>query len=321
MKRAIVFLGLTFVCCVFGLLVFVKNFLPNVGDPEGLKIVGTPERIARGNYLANNVAACMDCHSTRDWTKFSGPLIKGSLGKGGEIFAQEFGFPGRYVSKNITPFGVGDWTDGELLRAISTGVNKDGKALFPIMPHPNYGKMDKEDLIAIIAYIRTLEPIEYVPEVSESDFPMNFIINTIPKKANFSRIPSTTDQIAYGSYLFNVAACNECHTKQEKGKAIKGMELAGGFEFPLGSGGIVRSANISPDMKTGIGSWSEQLFVSKFKMFDSKNFDALDVEAGKFNTVMPWTMYGNMTEEDLKAIFAYIKTRKPIKNKVVKFTE
>lgn len=321
MKRAIVFLGLTIVCCVLGLLVFVKNFLPNVGESEDLKIVATPELIERGNYLANNVAACMDCHSTRDWTKFSGPIVKGSIGKGGEIFSREFGFPGRYVSKNITPFGVGDWTDGELLRAISTGVNKDGKALFPIMPHPNYGKMDKQDLIAIIAYIRNLESIEYTPEESVSDFPMNFIINTIPKKASFSIKPSKTDQIAYGAYLFNIAACSECHTKQDKGQVIKGMELAGGFEFPLGSGGIVRSANITPDMKTGIGTWSEQLFVSKFKMFGSTNFNAPNVEAGKFNTVMPWTMYGNMTEEDLKAIFAYIKTCKPIKNEVVRFTE
>jgi mono/diheme cytochrome c family protein/cytochrome c2 len=321
MKKIIKIILCFVVLAISGLLLFVSFALPNVGDDEYTNIEKTKERLERGKYLANSVSVCMDCHSKRDWDKFSGPLVQGTLGQGGEVFDQKYGFPGTYYSRNITPAGIGNWTDGEILRAISSGVDKKGKALFPIMPHPNFGKMDKEDLLSIIVYLRSLEPIvNQVPD-SKSDFPMNFIINTIPTKATFSNRPSEKDIVNYGSYLFNAASCNECHTKQEKGAKIVGMELAGGFEFPLVSGGIVRSANITPDDATGIGKWTELMFVNKFKSFTDSTYVPHKIQKGNFNTVMPWTMYGTMKESDLKAIYAYLKTVKPIKNEIIKFSE
>src|ERR1051325_10490110 len=89
MKRILKIVGYTIVILVIvvaGLLVYVKTALPNVGDPENLTIEYTPARIERGKYLANSVCVCMDCHSTRDFTKFSGPLVEGTLGKGGDRF-------------------------------------------------------------------------------------------------------------------------------------------------------------------------------------------------------------------------------------------
>lgn len=314
-----VFVGLILVVIV-GLL-FVRLALPNVGKPEYLKVDASPERIARGKYLANSVAVCVDCHSERDWSKYSGPFIPGTMGKGGEIFDQKLGFPGSFYARNITPYGIGDWSDGEILRAISAGVSKDGSALFPVMPHPNYGKMDKEDLISIIAYLRTLKSIKNDVPKSKADFPMNFIINTIPQKASFSKIPDTKNAVLYGEYLYNAAACSECHTKKDKGKAVAGMELAGGFEFPMPTGGVVRSANITPDKETGIGNWTEQEFVSRFSLYADSTFVPVKVKKGDVNTIMPWTMYGKMKAEDLKAIYAYLKTIKPIKNEVVKFSK
>src|SRR4051812_17959316 len=115
MKRIIKWSLLTIVLGISGLLLFVSFGLPNVGEPEYLKIDRTKERLERGEYLANSVSVCMDCHSKRDWNKFSGPLTLGTLGQGGEIFNQKFGFPGEYYSKNITPSGIGNWTDGEIL--------------------------------------------------------------------------------------------------------------------------------------------------------------------------------------------------------------
>src|SRR6202012_5065901 len=112
------------------------------------------EKIERGRYLANYVTVCMDCHSTRDWSKFSGPLKEGTLGQGGELFNQKFGFPGTYYSRNITPEGISRYTDGELFRLITTGVTKEGKPMFPVMPYPYYGKMDPDDIMCVIAYIR-----------------------------------------------------------------------------------------------------------------------------------------------------------------------
>ncbi len=302
---------------IAAILIYVKLVLPQVGDPEEITIDYTPERYERGKYLANNVAVCIDCHSERDWSLFSGPLVPGTEGQGGEIFDQSMGFPGKFVARNITQFKLREWTDGEILRAITTGVSRDGKALFSIMPHANYGKMDREDIHSIITYIRTLPPIEKEVDPSVPDFPMNFILNTIPKKASFTPMPSKGDKENYGRYLVNTASCFECHTKQEKGKFI-GEHFAGGFEFKFPDGSILQSANITPH-KTGIGSWSKKDFILRFKLYADSGFVAHKVNPGEFQTPMPWTFYANMTEEDLGSIYDYLQTLKPVDQVVTIF--
>lgn len=302
------------------ILCYVKFFLPNVGKAQTMAIERTPERIARGKYLANHVTNCMDCHSKRDWTRFAGPATEGTIGMGGDLFDEKFGFPGRYYAKNITPEGISHYTDGELFRVITTGVNKEGEAMFPVMPYHYYGQMDQEDIKSIIAYVRTLKPIKNVVPNSTSDFPMNFIINTIPHKANFTKIPAKTEVVNYGKYIANAAACVECHTKFEKGSLVAGTEFGGGRDFPFPDGSVVHSSNISPDKETGLGDWTEKMFLDLFHSRSDSTTLNTKLKPGDFNTMMPWTMYGKMTDEDLSAIFAYLKTIKPIKNKVVSFT-
>ncbi len=319
MKKIISYIVLAIVLVIVGFVSYIKFALPNVGAPENIKVESTPELVQRGSYLANSVCACMDCHSKRDWSLFAAPLVASTFGAGGEEFNQKYGFPGQFYSKNITPYALKDWTDGEILRAISSGVNKKGTALFPVMPHASYGKMDREDLYAIIAYLRTLKPIESTVPASVPDFPMSLIINTIPTKAEFSKRPAPSDLIAYGKYLLTSASCSDCHTKQDKGKPIAGMEFAGGFEFPLPSGGTVRSANITRDKETGIGDWTEADFVNRFKVYADSTYVPLKINKGDFNTYMPWMLYSTMTTNDLKAMFAYLKTIPPVKNKVEKF--
>lgn len=304
---------------VIGFLTYVKVALPDVGPPPDIKIVATAEKIERGSYLAHHVTLCMDCHSTRDWSYFSGPMVAGTEGKGGETFDQKFGFPGKYVAPNITPFNLKDWTDGEIFRAVTSGVSKDGRALFPIMPHLLYGQLDKNDIESIIAFIRTLKPIENNTEVSSSDFPMNFIINTIPKKPSFTTIPPQSDQLSYGKYIATASGCMECHTKQVNGKIV-GQPYAGGFEFMLPGNTVVRSANITPDKETGIGTWTNQQFVERFKMYSDSVYANVKVEPGTFQTTMPWTMYAGMHQEDLSALFIYLQSLPPINNAVEKFT-
>ncbi len=302
------------------ILGYIKFALPNIKAAPYFKVEAIPERIARGEYLANHVAVCIDCHSTRDWSRFSGPPTAGTLGKGGDVFDQKFGFPGVYYAKNITPEGISRYSDGELFRTITTGVDKEGRAMFPVMPFHYYGQMDEEDIKSIIAYIRTLTPIKsQVPE-SKSDFPMNFIINTIPHEASFTKLPPKTDVVNYGKYLTNAASCVECHTKFENGSLVAGTEFGGGREFPFPDGSIVRAANISSDEETGIGGWDDETFVSLFKAHSDSATLNTKLNPGEFNSIMPWTMFGKMNDEDLKAIFAYLKTVKPISNNVVKFT-
>jgi mono/diheme cytochrome c family protein len=303
-----------------GILLYVRFALPKVGDSPFLKVELTPERVARGEYLANHVAVCIDCHSQRDWSRFSGPPKEGTLGMGGDVFNQKFGFPGVYYAKNITPAGIGRYTDGELFRVITTGVSREGKALFPVMPYHNYGQMDEEDILSIIAYIRTLKPIKNEVPESVSDFPMNFIINTIPARAKLTKIPARSDTVAYGKYLVNAAACIDCHTPFSKGKYAEGMEYAGGREFPFPSGAVVRSVNLTPDPETGLGRWDEELFIETFRSHSDSLTLATLLGPADMNSIMPWTMYGKMKEEDLKAIFAYLRSVTPVKNKVIRFS-
>jgi hypothetical protein len=306
---------------IAGLLAYVKFALPKVDPATDLKIELTPERIARGSYLANHVTVCMDCHSTRDWSKFTGPIKEGTLGMGGDKFDETMGFPGVYYAKNITPAGISRYTDGELFRVISTGVTKEGRAMFPVMPYPYYGKMDPEDIKSIIAYLRSLPAIRNEVPESKSNFPMNFIINTIPKNAEPQKIPSKSDKVSYGSYLVNAAGCIECHTQVEKGQIIKELMFSGGREFQFPDGSILRTANITPDQETGIGKWSEQEFIKKFKSYSDSAYVLPQIAPGEFNSVMPWTMYTGMKEEDLSAIYAYLRTIPAKKNTVVKFSK
>jgi cytochrome c2 len=318
LKVIFIILGIV-VIGLAGLLSYVKLALPKVAEAEELKIDYTPERIEHGKYLAHHVMVCMDCHSKRDYSKFTAPIVPGTFGSGGELFGKEMGFPGDFYAPNLTPYHLKDWTDGELFRAITTGVSKDGHALFPVMPYTMYGKIDKEDIYDIIAYIRTLEPIQNEVPPSAPEFPMNFIINTIPGDAEFSTKPAKEELVEYGKYLVTSAACSECHTQREKGEPLPGMDLAGGFEFAFPDGTKVRSLNITPDKATGIGSWTEEQFIRKFKSFSDSSFVAHELKPGDFKTVMPWSYYGAMKEEDLKAIFAYLQTIPAVENKVQKF--
>ncbi|GAB2592777.1 c-type cytochrome [Spirosoma areae] len=300
---------------IAGLLAYVKLALPNVGDAPTFKVEATPKRIARGEYLANHVTVCMDCHSTRDYSLFSAPVVPGTLGKGGELFNQQMGFPGSFTSKNITPFGIGNWTDGEIYRAVTTGVSRDGHAFFPVMPYPYYGKMNDEDVQSIIAYVRTLKPIDNKPADSNADFPFNFILNTIPKKAEPMPVPDPNDEMATGKYLVMIAGCVECHTQVEKGQIIQEKAFSGGRDFKLPAGTLY-TPNITPDKETGIGAWTKEAFIARFRAYADSSYKPQKVGPKDFQTLMPWTMYGGMNEQDLGAIYTYLMSLKPIRNKV-----
>jgi cytochrome c553 len=313
---------LVLLVAVGGLLYFNATF-PKVDKPKDLHVERTPERIERGRYLAHDVAGCIDCHSERDWSKYGGPLIPGTEGKGGMMFNETVAnVPGTIYARNITPAGIGDWTDGELFRTITTGVNKQGKALFPLMPYMHYRNMSEEDLYSIIAYIRTLKPIENKVPERNLNFPINLIVNTIPMNApeTFPSIPAHSDSIAYGGYLVNAAACLDCHSKLEKGQITPGMEFAGGFRFCLPGGKCVTSANITPDEETGIGLLTREAFLDKFRFYRQEAARNTPVTADGNQTVMPWTQFQALSDDDLAAMYAYLRTLKPVKNKIERFS-
>jgi hypothetical protein len=244
----------------------------------------------------------------------------GSHGRGGERFDRETaGVPGTLFASNITPAGIGEWTDGELLRAMRSGVSRDGRPLFPLMPYPVFAKLAEDDALAIVSYIRSLPAISHDVPASSLEFPMNLIVRTIPgHPAAFGKRPSPADKVAYGEYVATIAGCSECHTPlDDQGQPVAGMTFAGGNQFRLPPSNYrVRTANITPDADTGIGSWTEPQFVDKFKAFEQPDLRVLSDDEQRQNTAMPWTMYAGMSREDLSAIYAYLRSQKPVVHRV-----
>jgi mono/diheme cytochrome c family protein len=303
---------------IVGLGLYAYTMKPDVGDAPDIKINATPEMIERGRYLANGFAACMECHSEKDMSKFAGPIIPGTEGKGGMDFGEG---AGKIFAKNITSdkeTGVGSWTDGELFRAITMGVDKNGEPLGPMMPYMYYRTMDEEDIKAIIAYIRTLAPIKNAVPQHELNFPVNLIFRMLPDKPAFVKLPGDAEKIKLGEYYSG--SCFACHTPKGSSGPDTEKMFSGGVEYPLPDGSIVRSPNITPDKETGIGNWTKQQFIDRFKFYAKPENKNVSVKHGEFNTVMPWLLFAGLKDEDLGNVYDYLMTQKPIKNTVVKFS-
>ena len=288
------------------------------------KIEATPERLARGRYVVEHVADCLGCHSAYVLA-FSMPVKPGSEGSGGYIFDEKLGFPGRVAAQNITPdeqYGLGKWTDGEILRAIREGVDRNGDALFPMMPYEHFRSMSDEDAKAVVAYIRTLKPIHSGVPDKKLNFPLNFIVKFIPKPLDAPVAhPDPKDSVAYGKYLSTIGGCHECHTPHDDhNKLIAGKDFSGGWEMS-GPWGRNYTANITPMPYTFVGRATREEFISRFKAFASLTAENAPQAKPGHNTVMPWISFAGMTDQDLGAIYDYLKTVKPIDNKINPFPD
>jgi mono/diheme cytochrome c family protein len=315
MKRVLkllpyVFLGLFAVLCLA--ITFTIGWRPFFG-PKARTLTSrtfdrTPERRARGEYLVENLG-CFDCHGQHDWTKHDAPLIEGTKGVGPADFKLA-GLPGRVVPPNITPdaeTGAGNWSDDQLARAIREGIGHDGRALFPFMPYSAFRHSSDEDLASVIVYLRSIPPVKKALPKTEIIFPVKYLIRSVPEPIN-SPVPQPdlSTPVKRGQYLVTIAACSDCHSPQVKGQPIAGVEFGGGFVLD-GPWGRVASANITPD-PSGISYYNEALFLEAMRTGI--------VRARKLNQIMPWWDFRGLTDEDLKAIFAYLQTLKPVKHRV-----
>lgn len=268
----------------------------------------TQARMERGQYLASGVVLCLECHSETDWDKPGAPFVEGSIG-GGEIFPLE-GLPGRVVASNISPdkeTGAGDWTDEDFYRAITQGIGKDGRALFPLMPSMFYRNMSDEDIASIIVYVRSIDPVEHELPKTELPEEVRATLQPLPPKEP-GPAPDLSDPAKRGAYLANAAICVLCHTApQPNGAPQDGMAFAGGWliEGPWGS---VASANITPDA-SGISYYDEEIFLDTMRTGKVKKVREL-------NSLMPVRIYHHMNDEDLKDIFAFLKTLPAIVHRV-----
>ncbi len=300
---------------VVGILAVVVKFFvlsPASRPPPDVKAPSSPEAIARGKYLVEHVTGCTGCHSPIDESKPGDPPVPGKVGAGRD-FGPMGEAPFRLRSHNLTPdpeTGIGNWTDGEVLRAMREGVGKDGHALFPQMPWQTYGRaLPDDDALAIIAYLRTLPAVKNDPGKTEVKFPVSMFIRGLPKPLASSPPPAPTEKLARGRWLLDVCSCHDCHDgKNARMENIPGRELSGGMKFPVPGKGEVYAANITSDKATGLGSYSDEDI--KRALTDGKN------KAGRYLYVMPWSYYAGMTDADKDALIAALREVPPIANMV-----
>jgi hypothetical protein len=268
----------------------------------------TPARLERGRYLVTAVNGCLSCHSELDWESPGFPVKAGTEGAGRAWTREGLPF---VTAPNITPdpeTGAGTWTDDMLARSIREGIGHDGRTLFPLMPYSQYRSMSDEDLASIVVYLRTLPAVKHTLPATSVPFPVSRLIHELPQPI-FSPVtaPDRRDTTAYGDYLTRLGACRDCHTPVDaRHQPIASLEFSGGFEL-AGPYGRVASRNLTTD-PSGIPYYDAGLFVEVMRTGM--------VKARKVHDAMPWQAFRGQTDGDLRAIFAFLQTVRPVRHRV-----
>jgi len=265
----------------------------------------TPERLERGRYLVEARHGCVFCHSERDWNAPGAPPRADRLGAG-VVWTVE-GMPWLTAS-NLTPdpeTGIGKVSDDAIVRAVREGIGLDGRALFALMPYQDFRRIPDEDMASIVVYLRSLRPVRNPLPKTRLPFPLSLIMRGVPAPLDGPvAAPDLSTPEKRGEYVLRTSACHHCHTPMKNGQFEMALDMAGGNPYPSPEGTIA-ATNLTLD-PTGIGNYDEATFVTVMK-------------TGKFGTlhpIMPWALYSHMEEPDLKAIFAYLRTLKPVSHVV-----
>jgi len=253
--------------------------------PEERIVIPTDRAsIERGRHLATTIGQCVDCHGDN---------------LAGRVFLDSPGVA-RLSSANLTSGsgGVGaTFTDADWVRALRHGVGPNGKPLL-IMPAQNFTALSAEDLGALIAYVKSVPPVDHVPEPSDVQILGRALflagqINAlsaeeIDHRAAVPAAPAMGAAAEYGRYLVRVGGCADCH----------GPHLAGG-PIPGTPPDIPPAANITPGGE--ISAWSDAEFIETMRTGVNPSNHAL-------NTFMPWKFIGRLSDDELRAIYLYLKT-------------
>ena len=288
-------------------ITFTVGWRPVIGAKQrpltSRKFDATSNRMRRGEYLVHGVMGCMTCHSKYDENAETPVMLSkegaGSIFEEGSI---------RLVVPNITSdpeTGIGKWSDDAIARAIREGIAVDGRTLVPVMPYELFRHMSDEDLASVVVFIRSLPPVHSELPQTRLPFLLTRLMQSAPRPVTEPvPEPDRSTPTRQGAYLAEMAHCRDCHTPlNPKFQPIPGMEMAGGN--PIGK--EVVSANLTPD-PSGIPYYDAPLFLAVMRTGY--------VGARKLKQVMPWWVYRNMTDDDLKALFAYLQALKPVHHAV-----
>ncbi len=255
--------------------------------------------VERGGYLVSAIMTCQNCHTPK------GPGGVPQFDKdlsGGLTFDEP---PFKVTASNITQdreTGIGAWSDDDIKKALVKGVRPNGVPLAAIMPTDFYEILTPRDLNAVVAYLRTVKPVkaQTPTPVYRAAVPRN-----IPPGAEkpFSDA-SMNDKVKKGFYLVTIGHCMECHTPMKQHAADYRDSLgAGGREFP-GPWGKSVSRNITSHKEKGIGAWTDAEIKRAITHGVSR-------DGGKLKPPMGFEFYAKMTQADLDAIVAYLRTVPP----------
>ncbi len=255
------------------------------------------EKIERGRYVAV-LGDCVACHTVLGGKPFAGGV------------ALETPF-GKLVGPNITPdmeTGIGSWTEADFQRMMHEGRGKDGVRLYPAMPYPAYTKVTPEDVSALWAYFRTIEPVKNQVNSNQLPFPFNIRLANLGWNIfNFKKgiyKPDAGKSAAWnrGAYLVEgLGHCGTCHTPKnilfgdQDSKALQGAVLQNWF-----------APNITVDKHAGLGRWSNDEIVRYLKTGANR----FAIASGPMAEVVHYST-SNMTDSDLIAIAAYLKDSGP----------
>jgi len=256
--------------------------------------------LERGTYLERSIVACGNCHTPK------GPpaMVAGKELAGGFEIPLPFGIA---RAPNITPdkeTGIGNWTDEQIIAGIRHGVRPDGSTIGPPMPIEFYKDMSDNEVKAIVAYVRSVKPVSN--KVAKSEYKIPLPPPHGPAPTNVSA-PPKSNKVAYGAYLSGpVAHCMDCHTPLDKGRRDMTRGGSGGFEMDAPGGGVITTPNLTPDPETGIGKWSDADIKRAVR-------EGVRPNDAQLVPIMAFGAYRNMSEEDMDAIVAYLRSLKPIK--------
>jgi mono/diheme cytochrome c family protein len=303
-----------------GIFVLLTWDRPARGHPvPELTAPSDPATIARGEYLFQSTALCWSCHGAE-----GAPSSEPS--SGGRLFDLRAVGPGfgLYYATNLTPdreTGLGAWSDGALVRALREGINREGRLIFPVMPYEWYHGMSDADALALVAYLRSVPPVRNAVPRPQPSFATKVLIAfgvLAPSPAISSPVvaPPRGPTPQYGKYLAShLAGCAECHTPRDlsNGRYDLTRPMGGGLApFPE-EGFSATGCNLTPDAATGIGAWSEAQFLSAMRQ-------GLRPDGTVVMPFMPWPTYATWDENDLRALWRYLRSLEPVTHKTAPAT-
>jgi len=263
------------VVSIVGLAGVYRLYAPHGGPPTAITASASPDRLA---VATRRVSGCAGCHSSTGDLPLDGGNMNFLAGLG------------TLVAPNLTPGGpLKDWSDGEIVRAIREGIDRDGHPLI-IMPSDALHNLSDDDVSTLVAYMRTQPAVNHATPSRDLSLPALLLIGAgLFPTAEQPHI--TAPQIApppgtsaYGQYLVDTTGCAVCHGPDLRGRA------PGGFGPPAG-----------PNLRVIVPTWQEDAFVKFFRTGQDPNGRNID------NAAMPWKDIGQAyTDDELRAMYTYL---------------